>query len=112
MVRTHSGLVLGSELRTVQGKRIYSYRGLPYARPPLGRLRFQRPEPATPWEGVKDCSKEGRMSLQPNALMPNADWLGQGSEDCLLLSVFTKTGPGKGMWGGFFGGVSGALKTL
>ena len=93
LVDTNQGTVEGSTLKTEEGKTIYSYRGLPYAKPPVGKLRFQRPEPADSWPGVRDCRKEASKCLQPNVLSPGAHWLAEGSEDCLTLSVFTKTPP-------------------
>jgi len=71
---------------TQQGMQIY--RGIPFAAPPVGNLRWKPPQPVAPWEGVRDCTAFGPACPQPKqALMPiNAD--GQ-SEDCLYLNVWT-----------------------
>lgn len=51
---------------TVQGvlggnQNIAIFKGIPYAAPPVGKLRFMPPEP---WEGVLDCSKFAPISIQ------------------------------------------------
>ncbi|MFO0688159.1 MAG: carboxylesterase family protein [Myxococcota bacterium] len=57
-------------------------RGIPYAAPPVGPLRWRAPQPATGWEGVRTATRSGAHCVQ----------LGgdpvQGSEDCLYLDVF------------------------
>ena len=89
-----AGRLRGSTLRTELGARICSYRGIPYARPPLGSRRFRRseplPEPA--WTGTLDCAKEARKSYQPNVLFPDS-CLREGGEDCLYLNVYTRHHP-------------------
>src|SRR5262249_34694970 len=47
------------------------FRGIPYAQPPLGALRFQAPRPATRWDGVRDAARFGPRSPQaPSPLVP------------------------------------------
>lgn len=69
-----------------QGLRIY--RGIPFAAPPVGELRWRPPQPVTPWQGVRDCTAFGPACPQPpQTLMPiRAD---AQSEDCLYLNVWT-----------------------
>jgi para-nitrobenzyl esterase len=52
VVHTASGLVRG---RRTEPAGIAVFRGIPFARPPVGGLRFQAPQPATPWDGVRDA---------------------------------------------------------
>ena len=75
---------------------VYVYRGIPYAAPPLGDLRWKAPQPVVPWEGVFDASEFGHPSYQavhyPGGYF--TEW-GYGeekqcSEDCLYLNVWTK----------------------
>ena len=72
------------------------YRGIPYAAPPIGDLRWKEPQPVVPWQGVKLCDKFGHPSYQaiqyPGGYF--TEW-GYGdeapySEDCLYLNVWTK----------------------
>lgn len=76
-VRTASGLVRGT---VADGVRIY--RGIPYAAPPVGRLRWMPPEPAPSWTGVRTCDQFGPAC-------PQKGWRhGKQSEDCLYLNVW------------------------
>ena len=95
VVVTAMGAVEGSLMKTVEGTTIYAYRGVPYAKPPVGKLRFKKPEPALPWESTLDCSQEAKKCLQPNVLAPDVHRLAVGGDDCLYLSVFTKCSPEK-----------------
>ncbi|XP_044728158.1 carboxylesterase 1F-like isoform X2 [Chrysoperla carnea] len=71
----------------------YTFNGIPYAKPPLGALRFKTPEPAEPWIGVYDATQVRPMC--PQIYAPAlADLLSLGglnkSEDCIFLTVHTK----------------------
>lgn len=79
---------------------VYVYRGIPYAAPPLGELRWKAPQPVVPWEGVLVADSFGHPSYQavhyPGGYA--TEW-GYGdeapySEDCLYLNVWTKA-PGQ-----------------
>ncbi|XP_036141339.1 esterase E4 isoform X3 [Monomorium pharaonis] len=65
--------------------RYFAFRGIPYAKPPIGELRFKDPVPAKPWSGDRDASKNGNMAVQIN-LFTHAI---EGDEDCLYLNVYT-----------------------
>ncbi|XP_013381864.1 fatty acyl-CoA hydrolase precursor, medium chain-like [Lingula anatina] len=71
---------------TVQGSRVDVFLGIPFAKPPVGDLRFRLPEPAENWEGVKDATAFGPACMQIVAVpYPNPETI---SEDCLTLNVF------------------------
>jgi para-nitrobenzyl esterase len=76
-VRTESGLVQG-----VQEKDLAVYRGIPYAAPPLGELRWRPPQPAPRWDGVRPAETFGPDPYQ-------GDGKGNVGEDCLSLNVWT-----------------------
>jgi para-nitrobenzyl esterase len=72
---------------------IRAFKGIPFAAPPVGALRWQAPEPVQKWQGVRDASKFGSVCLQPPgqgrlniALMEGSPPAG---EDCLYLNVWT-----------------------
>ena len=88
VVRTDKGLVRG-----VADGAFRVYQGIPYAAPPTGDRRWQPPQPAAPWSGVREASEPGAMCLQ---LTPTGDKLADGSsEDCLYLNVTTPRAAGK-----------------
>jgi para-nitrobenzyl esterase len=80
---------------TVQGfvrDGVARWRSIPYARPPLGALRFRAPQPASPWRGVRHCEDFGNCAPQD----PRYTLLGPTSrqpmgEDCLTLNVVAPT---------------------
>ncbi len=74
------------------GRSVRVYRGIPYAAPPIGDLRWKPPQPVTPWEGIRECTKFSPMAAQypfPSSFfygsIPERDM----SEDCLYLNVIT-----------------------
>lgn len=74
---------------------VHVFRGVPYARPPVGDLRWRRPQPIEPWDGVRDALAFGPISIQPPrpAAGPFGGIMGHSqermSEDCLYLNVWT-----------------------
>lgn len=81
--RTVTGGVLAG-METADGGQLF--RGIPYAAPPLGALRWQAPQPIKPWQGVRDATKAGPPCLQTNYDWNAAD-ANSGNEDCLYLDV-------------------------
>jgi para-nitrobenzyl esterase len=73
---------------------VRAYKGIPYAAPPLGRLRWRPPEPVAPWTGVRPPHAFGSHSIQ-GVVWDDID-LSKGpvSEDCLYLNVWTLAPPG------------------
>ena len=67
--------------------------GIPYAKPPVGELRFQPPQPAARWHGDLDATEFGPSCMQnPGALSAS----GELSEDCLTLNVYSPEDPQRG----------------
>jgi len=82
-LRVEGGLVQGL---TQNGVSVF--RGIPFAAPPVGDLRWRAPEPVIPWEGVKDASAFAPVCMQSGETVPG---LGTEpmSEDCLYLNIWT-----------------------
>jgi len=79
VIRLDSGPVSG----TVEGG-LSVFRGIPYAAPPVGALRWSPPGPVAPWTATRACAAFG-----PACPQPNQDPRGTYSEDCLTLNVWT-----------------------
>ena len=61
------------------------YRGIPFAAPPLGELRWKPPQPAASWQGVRTADKFAPGCMQSMGPPPPSGL----SEDCLYLNVWT-----------------------
>jgi para-nitrobenzyl esterase len=68
----------------------WAWRGIPYAAPPVGPLRWRPPQPAASWTDVRDASTAGKVCLQ--GALPPATGIA-GDEDCLTLQVFAPSAP-------------------
>ncbi|CAH4036316.1 unnamed protein product [Pieris brassicae] len=84
-VTVAEGSLKGKVCNTPCGKKYYSFEGIPYAKPPLGPLRFKAPEKSEDWYGVLDATKPGNKCVQVNLI----DGSIEGSEDCLYLNIYT-----------------------
>ncbi len=96
---------MARQLTTVQTRRgalrgqreddVHVFRGVRFAQPPVGELRWRRPRPLEPWSGVRDALEFGPISIQPPrpAAGPFAGIMGhsqeRASEDCLYLNIWT-----------------------
>ena len=85
-VVTLQGMAQGKLIN--EGK-VRAFLGLPYAAPPVGRLRWKAPEPPAPWQGVRDASRFGSRCAQWH-IWNDYLFLDSGpSEDCLYLNVYS-----------------------
>lgn len=110
------GIVVGTTHGKVEGvaqKGHQSFRGIPYATPPVGQNRFCAPVPLEPWSDVFDASEFGGAAPQPKSALPGME-AGPQDEDCLSLNVYTPAADGGQrpvmVWihgGGFTGGSGG-----
>ena len=75
---------------------VRAYKGIPYAAPPVARLRWRPPQPVPPWTGVRPVAAFGPNSLQ-GVVFDDIDPRPAGvSEDCLYLNVWTPAAPDDG----------------
>jgi para-nitrobenzyl esterase len=73
---------------------VSQFLGIPYAKPPLGNLRWMPPQPAAKWTAVRGATKFGPTCAQVTTLGPFAS-PPNSNEDCLYLNVFTPDLKGK-----------------
>jgi len=90
VIKTENGLVSG-----YKNGEISIFKGIPFAQPPLGELRWKAPQPVTNWTGVLKCEKFSASPMQ-NKPVPFMMWTEEFitppenlSEDCLYLNVWT-----------------------
>jgi para-nitrobenzyl esterase len=91
-VKTKDGQVSGVTL----GSGVRAFKGIPFAAPPVGALRWKEPQPAASWEGVRKADTFGNVCVQPSQpkRVPNNVSVDlpdspKPSEDCLYLNVWT-----------------------
>jgi len=112
LVNLPEGALQGALEKSHLGQNFYSFYGIPYALPPIGKRRFMRPEPVESWESVKggeiiECAQEETGSEN----FFNMGVKLRGVEDCLVLNIYTPS-LGKGDYpvmvfvhgGGYFAG--------
>ncbi len=68
------------------------FKGIPFAAPPVGNLRWKEPMPVKPWSGVRDAGEYGATCAQIDATW-NHMAAEKGSEDCLFLNVWAPEWP-------------------
>ncbi len=95
IAKTESGMVRGIP---AADPRITAFKGIPFAAPPVGELRWRAPQPPLKWEGVRDCLEFGPIAMQETpGLNPDdiytKEWHVDSdiamSEDCLQLNIWT-----------------------
>lgn len=81
-----SGIVEGEfDIKT----NIQSFKGIPFAQPPVGDLRWKAPQPVTSWNSVKQTKKFGPRAIQSNVFGDMGFRSDGMSEDCLYLNVWS-----------------------
>ncbi|NEA04191.1 carboxylesterase family protein, partial [Streptomyces sp. SID10116] len=86
LVRTDAGWVRGET--TDEGRQ---FLGIPYARQPVGSLRWAEPRPAKPWDGVRRATSFGNRCVQSASWDPGYENPSH-TEDCLDLNVYAPRG--------------------
>lgn len=89
LVDTRYGKVQG-----VRERGVSIWRGVPYARAPVGPLRFRPPEPPLPWTGIRDATRFGPAAVQITDHVFVQDVPAAQSEDCLHLNIWSPDADG------------------
>ncbi|KAK9884266.1 hypothetical protein WA026_005218 [Henosepilachna vigintioctopunctata] len=91
-VQISLGNIEGKVDRNVKGGAFYSFEGVPYADPPIGKLRFEEPVPSSSWKGTwKADTRYKCIQYDPRAYPKYTT----GTEDCLYLNIYTPKLKGK-----------------
>uniref|UniRef100_A0A6E8VN70 carboxylesterase n=1 Tax=Anopheles coluzzii TaxID=1518534 RepID=A0A6E8VN70_ANOCL len=83
------GCLRGTVLQNSVGSSYPAFLGIPFAKPPIGKLRFANPQPNDPWQGKYNASTTKSACVQIVTVLPSSRLY--GSEDCLYLNVFMPT---------------------
>jgi para-nitrobenzyl esterase len=83
-------------LQGVAAAGVVAYKGIPYAKAPIGELRWRAPVASPSWEGVRDAREFGNACLQPPGQPTGIYYssMAATSEDCLTLNVWSPTPTG------------------
>ncbi|XP_014102991.2 juvenile hormone esterase [Bactrocera oleae] len=87
VLTTALGKIRGTLLPSQVGRNFYAFRGIPYAKPPVGALRFKPPEPVDQWFDIFDATFDGPRCPQPGLYSDDV------SEDCLRVNIYTRDLP-------------------
>ncbi|ERL92111.1 hypothetical protein D910_09432 [Dendroctonus ponderosae] len=114
IVETQNGKVQGTEYSSGNGiDKFYTWRHIPYAKPPLRQLRFLAPEKPEPWTDVLDGTKDAPACTFVGSFPGDPEPANGQSEDCLYINVYSSSPIPNGelrpvmFWiygGGFFAG--------
>ncbi|KAG5884899.1 hypothetical protein JTB14_032584 [Gonioctena quinquepunctata] len=101
-----NGIIRGELKKTIgENKTYYSYMSIPFAKPPVGELRFAPPQPADNWDDILEAKVNKKICYQVSTKVHARQY-----EDCLYINVFTPIAPGGssnapvkiGIYGGSF----------
>ncbi|XP_011182807.1 juvenile hormone esterase [Zeugodacus cucurbitae] len=87
VLTTALGKIRGTLLPSQAGRNFYAFRGIPYAKPPVGALRFKPPEPVDQWFDIFDATFDGPRCPQPGLYSDDV------AEDCLRVNIYTRDLP-------------------
>ncbi len=81
--------VTGGRVEGVAANGVTSFKGIPFAAPPVGNLRWRAPQPVRPWSGLKKADHFGPSCMQDPGMLKLLGAPPAMSEDCLYLNVWT-----------------------
>ena len=83
----NQGTIIGKYMKSRDGKQFSAYLSIPYAEPPVGKLRFRAPIPAKAWNGNLNGTIPHAMCPQINPSLEDSDVY--GDENCLFLNIYS-----------------------
>jgi cholinesterase len=86
IIMTVHGPVMGVKKTSALGIDYYNFQKIPYAKPPIGDLKFKSPVLPEPWAKTIDCTTEGPACYHFSPMLQKI----LGEEDCLHMNVYTK----------------------
>ena len=84
-----SATITGGQVEGVVSDGVAAYKGIPFAAPPVGELRWKAPQPAAPWNGIRKADTYGPSCMQDPNFVKLFGAPPAISEDCLYLNVWT-----------------------
>ncbi len=93
IIKTDKGKIRGAYTTDHQ---VREFKGIPFAAPPVGDLRWKPPQPAAAWKGVRDATEFGPRCMQAHIFKDMRFRDSGPSEDCLTLNIWTPSGARKG----------------
>jgi para-nitrobenzyl esterase len=81
--------ITGGEVQGTAANGIAAFKGVPFAAPPVGKLRWQKPQPVVPWSGTREATSYAPGCVQDAAMLQFIGAPPGVSEDCLYLNVWT-----------------------
>ncbi|KAK6038208.1 hypothetical protein COOONC_24287 [Cooperia oncophora] len=89
VVEISTGTLAGYQSISTSGKLVNIFKRIPYAAPPVGELRFQKPQPPLKWKGVWDATEYGPACMSNSSTTKSPQkWV---DEDCLHVNIFAST---------------------
>src|SRR5689334_12834354 len=84
--------VTSGDVQGVVVNGVATFKGIPFAAPPTGALRWKKPQPVAPWAGVRAANAFAPSCMQDAAMLQVQQAPPAASEDCLYLNVWTRAG--------------------
>ena len=88
--------VTGGQVQGVAANGVVAFKGIPFAAPPVGELRWKKPQSAASWQGVRAADKFAPSCMQDPMMLQVQQAPPGTSEDCLYLNVWTAAKSGSG----------------
>ncbi|CAG9824758.1 unnamed protein product [Phaedon cochleariae] len=92
LVTIPKGTIRGRKEYSLRNISFYAFQEIPFAKPPVGELRFREPQPDEGWKGILDATKNTKICYQQSNML-NTNLTLLENEDCLYLNVYTPKYP-------------------